>query len=95
MLALKLSQWIISLLSGYVGNEQANANTIDANGWLKTGDLCYFDEDGFLHLVDRLKELIKYKAYQVSAISRSTRNKVFPQFTMQVTMDNRRFRLLS
>ncbi|XP_074588994.1 4-coumarate--CoA ligase-like 7 [Curcuma longa] len=54
-----------SVMLGYVGNEQANANTFDANGWLKTGDLCYFDEDGFLHVVDRLKELIKYKAYQV------------------------------
>lgn len=83
MLALKLSQWIISLLSGYVGNEQANANTFDANGWLKTGDLCYFDEDGFLHVVDRLKELIKYKAYQVSAISRSTRNKIYHNLICQ------------
>ncbi|KAG6524936.1 4-coumarate--CoA ligase-like 7 [Zingiber officinale] len=55
-----------SVMLGYVGNEQANAITFDANGWLKTGDLCYFDEDGFLHVVDRLKELIKYKAYQVA-----------------------------
>jgi hypothetical protein len=43
----------------------ANASTFDSEGWLKTGDLCYIDQDGFLFVVDRLKELIKYKGYQV------------------------------
>ncbi|KAJ3674353.1 hypothetical protein LUZ60_004969 [Juncus effusus] len=54
-----------SIMKGYVGDDVATASTLDPNGWLKTGDLCYFNEDGFLYVVDRLKELIKYKAYQV------------------------------
>ncbi|PWA41836.1 AMP-dependent synthetase and ligase family protein [Artemisia annua] len=52
-------------LTGYVRNKEATVATLDTEGWLKTGDLCYFDSDGFLYIVDRLKELIKYKAYQV------------------------------
>lgn len=54
-----------TIMKGYVGNDEATAETLDSEGWLKTGDLCYFDSDGFLFIVDRLKELIKYKAYQV------------------------------
>ncbi|KAJ1257027.1 hypothetical protein BS78_K233400 [Paspalum vaginatum] len=54
-----------AVMSGYVGDEEANAATFDSEGWLKTGDLCYIDQDGFLFVVDRLKELIKYKGYQV------------------------------
>jgi len=51
--------------AGYVGDDKATVETLDSEGWLKTGDLCYFDSDGYLFIVDRLKELIKYKAYQV------------------------------
>ncbi|KAJ3692199.1 hypothetical protein LUZ60_012549 [Juncus effusus] len=53
------------IMKGYVGDEAATATTLDSEGWLKTGDLCYFNEDGYLFIVARLKELIKYKAYQV------------------------------
>ncbi|XP_042501611.1 4-coumarate--CoA ligase-like 9 isoform X2 [Macadamia integrifolia] len=53
------------IMRGYAGDAKATASTLDPEGWLKTGDLCYFDFDGFLFIVDRLKELIKYKAYQI------------------------------
>lgn len=39
---------------------------MDSEGWLKTGDVCRIDRDGFLFVVDRLKELIKCKGYQVA-----------------------------
>ncbi|KAL1533120.1 4-coumarate--CoA ligase-like 5 [Salvia divinorum] len=54
-----------SIMKGYFSNEEATASTLDSQGWLRTGDLCYIDEDGFIFVVDRLKELIKYKGYQV------------------------------
>jgi len=54
------------LFIGYFKNKEATASTIDSEGWLKTGDLCYIDGDGFVFVVDRLKELIKCNGYQVN-----------------------------
>jgi acyl-CoA synthetase (AMP-forming)/AMP-acid ligase II len=54
------------LMRGYRDRPEATARTIDADGWLHSGDLCYFDEDGYLYVVDRLKELIKCSGYQVA-----------------------------
>jgi len=52
-------------MAGYFSNEEATTSTLDSKGWLRTGDVCYIDNDGFIFIVDRLKELIKYKGYQV------------------------------
>jgi acyl-CoA synthetase (AMP-forming)/AMP-acid ligase II len=54
------------LMRGYLGDEVATRATIDADGWLRTGDLVRFDDDGNLFVVDRLKELIKVRGYHVA-----------------------------
>ncbi|KAK3223592.1 hypothetical protein Dsin_010617 [Dipteronia sinensis] len=54
------------IMKGYVGDEEATAAILDREGWLRTGDLGYIDREGFLFYVDRIKELIKYKGYQVA-----------------------------
>lgn len=40
-------------------------NEFDNDGFYKTGDIAYYDEDGYFYIVDRIKEIIKYKAWQV------------------------------
>ncbi|XP_054796052.1 probable CoA ligase CCL5 [Prosopis cineraria] len=54
-----------TVMKGYFSNEEATTSTLDSEGWLRTGDICYIDGDGYIFIVDRLKELIKYKGYQV------------------------------
>ncbi|MEP6640948.1 MAG: AMP-binding protein [Gaiellales bacterium] len=54
------------VMSGYLDDPEATAAAIDTDGWLYTGDLGHIDADGRLHLVDRLKELIKVRGFQVA-----------------------------
>jgi acyl-CoA synthetase (AMP-forming)/AMP-acid ligase II len=53
------------VMKGYLNRPEATAATIDRDNWLHTGDIAYVDEDGHFFIVDRAKELIKYKGFQV------------------------------
>lgn len=53
------------IMKGYIGNRQATSAAVDSDGWLHTGDIGYYDDNGEFYIVDRIKELIKYKGFQV------------------------------
>jgi acyl-CoA synthetase (AMP-forming)/AMP-acid ligase II len=54
------------VMKGYLNNPDATAQTITPDGWLRTGDVGYVDEDGYFYIVDRVKEMIKYKGLQIA-----------------------------
>ena len=54
------------VMRGYLNRPEATAESLDAEGWLHTGDIGYADEGAYFYVVDRAKELIKYKGYQVA-----------------------------
>ncbi|PVU94025.1 hypothetical protein BB561_002865 [Smittium simulii] len=55
-----------NIMNGYLNNHKATAETIDSDGFLHTGDIGYIDENGQLYLIERKKELIKFKGFQVA-----------------------------
>lgn len=54
------------MMNGYYNNPEATKNAIDSNGWLHTGDLGYYDDDGEIFLVDRMSEFINYRSIKIS-----------------------------
>ncbi len=54
-----------NVMVGYLADPEATAQTLDADGFLHTGDVATVTSDGYVSIVDRVKELIKYKGYQV------------------------------
>ena len=54
------------VMQGYWKNPDATAETIRPDGWLRSGDIARMDADGYVYIVDRAKEMIKYKGYQVA-----------------------------
>jgi acyl-CoA synthetase (AMP-forming)/AMP-acid ligase II len=58
--------WGPQIMKGYLNRPDVTAECLDSDGWLRTGDIAIVDDDGYFRIVDRLKELIKYKAFQVA-----------------------------
>jgi len=54
------------VMKGYLDDEEATRDALTPDGWLRTGDVGFVDNNGFLKIVDRVKELIKVKGLQVS-----------------------------
>ena len=52
-------------MKGYLNNEEATREVINSEGWFRTGDIGYYDEQHNFYITDRLKELIKVKGFQV------------------------------
>lgn len=55
-----------SISQGYLDDPDKTAECLSESGWLRTGDVAYYDEDGFFYITDRIKELIKVRGYPVA-----------------------------
>eukprot|EP01083_Nonionella_stella_P027091 74522_1 len=54
------------VMMGYLNDAEKTAECLGDDGWLRTGDVVHYDEDGFFFITDRIKELIKVRGYQVA-----------------------------
>jgi 4-coumarate--CoA ligase len=57
-----------AVTKGYLNNPQKTKETIDAEGFVHSGDIGYYDPDGTIYIVGRCKDIIKYKSSQVSPV---------------------------
>ncbi|KAK9117488.1 hypothetical protein Sjap_016435 [Stephania japonica] len=56
-----------TVMKGYIGDKQGSSSkALDSEGWLRTGDYCYIDSEGYLFVLDKLQDLIKYKDQMIS-----------------------------
>lgn len=56
------------VMRGYLNNTEATTEAFDADGWLRSGDLGFVDEDGYYYVVERLKDILKYNGHQVRVV---------------------------
>ncbi|XP_011432313.3 uncharacterized protein [Magallana gigas] len=54
------------VMKGYIGQPESTADVITKDGWFKTGDVGYYNTEGSYFVVDRIKDIIKYKGYQIA-----------------------------
>ena len=73
------------IMKGYLDNDKATVETIK-KGWLHSGDIAYHDPDGNIFIVDRLKELIKVKGFQVSIVYTTVCMRRCVKFSMFMTV---------
>jgi len=69
------------IMLGYLNNDKATKETLTADGWLRTGDIGYHDENGDFYITDRLKELIKVKGFQVAPAELEEILRMHPEIT--------------
>lgn len=70
-------------MKGYLNNHKATEEIIDADGFLHTGDVGYYNENRQLFYIDRIKELIKVKGFQVSTL-KILGQQLYRTFTRQI-----------